>query len=148
MEHLSAKQILQELQDINNKFTEMGFPISVYHQGERHPIEEMDVLYSHDEKTRLINGIHSVDFNTGVQADSASEAKAINDAKEVLRQAGFYMDNLWHLDDVQMLYRCNDEQAMAILEDAVGHEESVEQVFHAIKYKAQELNLKPTDDNE
>jgi hypothetical protein len=148
MEHITPKQILQELQDINNKFTEMGFPISVFHAGERHPIEGIDVFYAHDKKTRQINGIHSVDFNTAVEAKTLSEARAINNAKEVLRKAGYYMDNLWHLDDVQMLYKCNDEQAMAILEDAVGHEESVEQVFHAIKYKAQELNLKPTDDNE
>jgi hypothetical protein len=72
----------------------------------------------------------------------------IEKAKAVLRSEGYYVDNLWHIDDVQMLYKCNEEQAMEILEDAVGHEDSVEQVFHAIKYKAQDLNLKPTSDNE
>jgi hypothetical protein len=142
MENLSANQILQELQDINNKFTEMGFPISIHHEGDRYPIEGMDVYYNHDEQTRLINGIHSVDLNTGVQAKTISASKAINDAKEVLRQAGYYMDNLWHIEDVRMNYECTDKQAMNVLESVLTDEYIMEMINVSISSQAKELNLK------
>jgi len=142
MENLSANQILQELQDINNKFTEMGFPISIHHEGDRYPIEGMDVYYNHDEQTRLINGIHSVDLNTGVQAKTISAAKAINDAKEVLRQAGYFVDNLWHIEDVHLNYECTDKQAMNVLESVLTDEYIMEMINVSISSQAKELNLK------
>ena len=33
---------------------------------------------------------------------------AIANAKLVLKQAGYFVDNLWHVDDVKLRYNCDD----------------------------------------
>lgn len=146
MNNISANQILQELQDINNKFTEMGFPICIHHQGDKYPIEGIDVFYSHDEKTRAINGIHSIDLNTGIEAEQKSRAKAIYEAKEVLRQAGYFIDNLWHIEDVMGRYVCDEETAMEVLEFALTNDTTMEQIHFAIGIQAKDIELKEQDD--
>ena len=53
-------------------------------------------------------------------------------AKEVLRNAGYYVDNLWTIQDVQDRFECNDETAQEILHDALTNEYIVEQIFEQI----------------
>jgi hypothetical protein len=38
------------------------------------------------------------------------------EAREVLRKAGYFVDNLWHIDDVE-LDGASDEDKMQILDD-------------------------------
>lgn len=56
----------------------------------------------------------------------------IEKAKAVLRDAGFYVDNLWHIDDVKGRFECTDEQAQEILEDALTNEATMEQIQFSI----------------
>jgi hypothetical protein len=37
------------------------------------------------------------------------------EAKQVLRNEGYFVDNLWHVSDVQNNFECTDEQAQDIL---------------------------------
>jgi hypothetical protein len=48
-----------------------------------------------------------------------SDQVEIDNAKEILRYHGFYVDNLWHVDDV--LDRCDvtNEEAYDILDDVL-----------------------------
>jgi hypothetical protein len=39
----------------------------------------------------------------------------IAEAKQVLRNEGYFVDNLWHVSDVQNNFECTDEQAQDIL---------------------------------
>ena len=66
----------------------------------------------------------------------------INNAKQTLRKAGYFIDNLWHIEDVHLNYECTDKQAMNVLESALTNEATMEQIFLAINMKAEELNLK------
>ena len=53
-------------------------------------------------------------------------------AKEVLRNAGYYVDNLWTIQDVQDRFECTDETAQGILHDALTNEYTVEKIFEQI----------------
>ena len=68
----------------------------------------------------------------------------IAQAKFTLKQAGYFVDNLWHIDDVKLRYNCEDDnQAQNILNSALTNDATMEQIWFAIDYVAQnETTLK------
>lgn len=67
---------------------------------------------------------------------------AIANAKLVLKQAGYYVDNLWHINDVQDRFECDDNDlAQSILHDALTNEYIVEKIFEQIWDYAQTEGL-------
>jgi len=57
----------------------------------------------------------------------------INKAKQVLREAGYYVDNLWSIHDVHdENNKLTDEQKMKSLDMALTNEYTTEQIFYAI----------------
>jgi hypothetical protein len=63
-------------------------------------------------------------------------------AKEVLRKAGYFVDNLWHVDDIKLRYNCDDnEQAQSILDTALTNDATMEQIWYAIDIAAQDDGL-------
>ena len=66
----------------------------------------------------------------------------VEQAKSVLRQNGFFVDNLWHIDDVKLNYNCeSDEQAQAILDGALTNDATMQQIWEAIDVYAEEDGL-------
>jgi hypothetical protein len=65
----------------------------------------------------------------------------IEKAKKVLEDAGYQVSNLWHIDDVKQNYDCTDEEAMQVLIEALDNEATIEQIFYAIDFQAEELEL-------
>jgi hypothetical protein len=53
------------------------------------------------------------------------------EAREVLRKAGYFVDNLWHIDDVD-LDGASDEDKMQILDDVFSNGSYYERVFEMI----------------
>jgi hypothetical protein len=70
----------------------------------------------------------------------------IEKAKATLRDAGFFVDNLWHIDDVQSRYECTDEQAQEILDYVLTNERLVEDIFELIHLEAEEMELKDKEE--
>ena len=71
----------------------------------------------------------------------------VEQAKEVLRQNGFFVDNLWHVDDVKLRYNCDDdEQAQEILNGALTNDATMEQIWFAIDMVPQDDNLELRED--
>ena len=69
------------------------------------------------------------------------------EAKEVLRNAGYFIDNLWHVDDIKFRYNCDDdEQAQDILNTALTNEATMEQIWFAIDMVAEEDGLTLKDE--
>jgi len=67
-------------------------------------------------------------------------------AKEVLRNAGYFVDNLWHVDDIKLRYNCDDdEQAQDILNTALTNDATMEQIWFAIDMTAQDDGLTMID---
>jgi hypothetical protein len=59
-------------------------------------------------------------------------------AKEVLRDAGYFVDNLWHVDDVKERYNCDDnEQAQDVLNKALTNEATMDQIWFSLDMAAQ-----------
>lgn len=53
----------------------------------------------------------------------------IDEAREVLRKAGYFVDNLWHVNDVKDAYFVLDnEDAQEVLDDALTNEWIIEQI--------------------
>jgi hypothetical protein len=66
----------------------------------------------------------------------------VEKAKEILREAGYFVDNLWHVDDIKLRYDCNnDNQAQDILNDALTNDATMEQIWFAIDIVAQDEGL-------
>lgn len=66
---------------------------------------------------------------------------AIANAKLVLKQAGYYVDNLWHVDDVKDRFDCNDDTAQNVLHDALTSEWTLEKIFEQISDFAETRGL-------
>ena len=63
-------------------------------------------------------------------------------AKQVLREAGYYVDNLWHVNDVMDRFECDEDEAQEVLDEALRHEWLVENIFAIIENRATEMGLK------
>ena len=56
----------------------------------------------------------------------------IDNAKAVLKAAGYFVDNLWHVEDVQAKFDCSPTEAMSVLNRALTNEATMEQIWLAI----------------
>jgi hypothetical protein len=71
----------------------------------------------------------------------------VEQAKEVLRANGYFVDNLWHVDDVKLRYNCNDDEvAQDILDRALTNDATMEQVWFALDMVAQDEGLELKED--
>ena len=66
-------------------------------------------------------------------------------AKEVLRDAGYFVDNLWHIHDVYVAAdgAIKKDQAMQVLDMALTNEATTDQIWYAIKVGIEIVNEKP-----
>jgi len=58
--------------------------------------------------------------------------KKIEDAKQVLKEAGYFVDNLWSVEDVQDRFKCDNETAQEILYESLTNEYIVQKIYSAI----------------
>ena len=57
----------------------------------------------------------------------------IQEARNLLREAGYFTDNLWHVDDVKFKFQIFDnEDAQDVLNDALTNEWIIEQIHISI----------------
>ena len=63
------------------------------------------------------------------------------EAREVLRNAGYFVDSLWHIDDVE-LNCASDEDKMQILDDVLSSGYLTEMTFECIEDAKDEYKLK------
>jgi len=64
----------------------------------------------------------------------------IEQAKETLRKAGYFVGS-WSVKDLMDKYNCTEEQAQEVLEEASGNDATMEQMWFAIDFHAEELGL-------
>lgn len=66
------------------------------------------------------------------------------EAKEFLKNEGYFVDNLWHVSDVQNNFECDDETAQNILYWALTSPTTIEYINDSIDMVArnEELNTK------
>ena len=61
-----------------------------------------------------------------------NEYEKIEQAKELLKSYGYFTDNLWHIDDVNIKFECDEDTAQCILNDALTNDSTFEHIFFAI----------------
>lgn len=69
----------------------------------------------------------------------------IENAKQLLRDNGYFVDNLWQTEDVKMNYHCTEKQAQKVLERVLQYDSIYELVWESIKYEADNMKLKNKD---
>jgi hypothetical protein len=83
-----------------------------------------------------------IDYLRSEVAKLKEQLKDEKMARELLRKKGFFVDNLWSVDDVTSNYICSQEQAHRVLELALKNEATMEQVWWAIDDAAESLEIK------
>ncbi len=83
-----------------------------------------------------------IDYLRSEVAKLKEQLKDDKVARELLRKKGFFVDNLWSVDDVTSNYICSQEQAHRVLELALKNEATMEQVWWAIDDAAELLEIK------
>lgn len=73
--------------------------------------------------------------------------KQIDDARALLEKNGFFVSNLWCIDDVKAKYICTDEEAQDILEKSLTNDATMEQIWLSVDIFAEmeELEKKEED---
>lgn len=74
------------------------------------------------------------------------ESKDCSKARELLKRNGYYVNNLWTTGDVTQNYNCSDEVAYEVLDSAMQNDATMEQIFLAIDYKCDDLEIKKIND--
>lgn len=78
------------------------------------------------------------------------ERDLVTEALDFLESQGFYIQNLWHIQDVQRKFDCTEEEAFEVLNDAVSGEWIIEQINERIDYYGgrEGLEEKPQDNGD
>jgi hypothetical protein len=67
--------------------------------------------------------------------------KQIEQARKILKDNGFYVDYLWHIDDViigKQHHECSKKDAYHILDMAMRNEATTDQIWLSIEYAIDE----------
>ena len=83
-----------------------------------------------------------IDYLRGQLNEANAKLKDEKVARELLRKKGYYVDNLWSVDDVTSNYVCTNEQAQRVLDMALKNEATMEQIWWAIDDAADSLEIK------
>lgn len=65
----------------------------------------------------------------------------IESAKQFLKDKGYYIDNLWSIEDVKGRYECTDEQAQEVLDDVLAGEYLMGEINVSIGITASAMDL-------
>jgi len=65
----------------------------------------------------------------------------VEQAKQVLRDNGYNVDNIWHIDDVLQTYDCTTEEAQSVLDAALSSDYIVNEIFSWIDRYAENYGL-------
>jgi len=71
----------------------------------------------------------------------------VETAKDFLKSNGYFVDNLWHIDDVKNVCNCTDEEAQKILCDSLTNEELISQINCDIEDNASMMGFEIIDTN-
>jgi hypothetical protein len=72
----------------------------------------------------------------------------IEQAKAILKQHGYFVDNLWSTQDVTDRYECTEEEAQEVLETALTNEWVMEQIWFSIDDACDSLEIELKEDDE
>jgi len=66
----------------------------------------------------------------------------VEESKQVLRRRGYFVEGLWRVINITSNYHCTEEEAHQIIADAFSNEETIKQIWKAIREAADKINVK------
>ena len=66
----------------------------------------------------------------------------VEQAKQILKNNGYYIGNLWHVEDIKKNYICSERTAQNILNKSLTSEYIIEDIFKEIDTNCENLKLK------
>lgn len=81
-------------------------------------------------------------------SEEKNNYRAIQEAKQLLKDNGYYTDSLWCIDDVKGKFNCTDDEAYDVLEGALTNDATMEQIWLAIDIHGEADELERNEDNE
>jgi hypothetical protein len=72
----------------------------------------------------------------------------IQAAKDLLKKYGYYTDNLWHINDVQSKYKCDNQTAQYVLDQTVNSDRIKQEINETIDIFAEEEGLEKIENGE
>ena len=82
-----------------------------------------------------------IDYLRGQLNEANAKLKDEKVARELLRKKGYFVDNLWHVDDVLLHHSCSKEVAQDVLKRALTNEATMEQIWMAIDDACESLEI-------
>tara|TARA_R110000868_G_scaffold257006_1_gene514105 strand:+ start:174 stop:467 length:294 start_codon:yes stop_codon:yes gene_type:complete len=67
-------------------------------------------------------------------------------ARTLLKSKGYFVENLWCVDDVTQNYKCSRDVAYDVLDKAMSNEATKDQIFFAIDDVCDDLEIKKIKD--
>jgi hypothetical protein len=89
--------------------------------------------------TKKINDIEVKDY---IDLSATLRQTDIENAKQVLKSAGYFVDNLWKTEDITLHYKCTEDEAQIILKRAFTNDNTVEQIWWSIRTDSDIMNFK------
>ena len=77
-----------------------------------------------------------------------SHIRKIQKAKDTLKNAGYFVDDLWNITDVNKNYNCTNKESMTVLNAALTNEYIRQEINEAICSNAEALGFKKIQDFE
>jgi len=74
-----------------------------------------------------------ISFGFSLWIESKTKSNQIQEAKDLLKANGYFVDNLWCVADVKGIFKCTDEQAQDVLYRSLTNEATMEQVQFSIR---------------
>lgn len=65
----------------------------------------------------------------------------IEQALQLLKDNGYFVDNLWSVLDVQSIFKCDDDTAQSILNEALTNEHTMEEIWFQIRHQGEEMGV-------
>lgn len=82
------------------------------------------------------------------ETEETNKSKEIEAAKQLLKENGYYTDNLWTIHDVKAKFKCSDDEAQKVLHDALKNDATMEQINFSIGWHGEESGLEKIEEND
>lgn len=94
------------------------------------------------EMTQVASANLEIDFLRDEVKRLKEKLNDVATARTLLRSKGYFVENLWCVDDVIENWNCSKDVAYDVLCRAMKNEATMEQIFLAIDYTCEELEIK------
>ena len=72
------------------------------------------------------------------------DKEKIEQAKDVLRKAGYYVDNLWHINDVRIKFKnCSDKESYRIMDKLMTSDNVIGCIFEEMDDVVRGMDQEP-----